>query len=84
MLTFFMAGPDMVRWELVALGPHGNGPYRLIIHHAHGSIVEYFPDVAQALLREGELEALLVSARSLVESDVTWSSVDLQDDASTR
>jgi hypothetical protein len=81
MLTFFMAGPDLVRWELVALGAHGNGPFRLVIHHAQGSIVEYFPDVAQALAREGELEALLVAARSLADADVTWSAIDLQADA---
>ena|SRR5438067_10475392 len=81
MLTFFMAGPDLVRWELVALGSHGNGPFRLIIHHAQGSIVEYFPDVAQALTREGELEELLVAARSLSDADVTWSAIDLQADA---
>ena len=81
MLTFFMAGPDLVRWELVALGPHGNGPFRLVIHHAQGSIVEYFPDVAEALMRQGELEELLVAARSLADGDVTWSAIDLQADA---
>jgi hypothetical protein len=81
MLTFFMAGPDLVRWELVALGAHGNGPFRLVIHHAQGSIVEYFPDVAQALMREGELESLLVAARSLSDTNVTWSAIDLQADA---
>jgi hypothetical protein len=77
MLTYFMAGPDLVRWELVALGPNGNGPFRLFIHHAHGSIVEYFANVSDALLRQGELEALLIAARSLLESNVTWDAVDI-------
>ena len=57
-----MAGPDLVRWELTALGH--TKKYRLTIHHAHGSIVEYFDDVTAALLRQGELEELLVAARS--------------------
>jgi len=62
MLSFFMAGPDRVAWELAAVRP--NGPYRLTIHHAQGSIVEYFDDVTAALLREGELEELLIAARA--------------------
>ena len=57
-----MAGPDRVAWELAAVRP--NGPYRLTIHHAQGSIVEYFDDVTAALLREGELEELPVAARA--------------------
>jgi len=64
MLNFFMAGPDMVRWELTALGP--SGPYRLLILHAHGSIVEYFDDVTAALVRQHELEDLLTAARTMV------------------
>ena len=62
MLSFFMAGPDRVGWELTAVRP--DGPYRLTIHHALGSIVEYFDDVTAALLREGELEELLLAARA--------------------
>ena len=61
MLNFFMAGPDLVRSELTALGP--NGPYRLIIRHGQGSIVEYFLSSTAALLREAELERLLMGAR---------------------
>jgi len=61
MLNFFMAGPDLVRSELTALGP--NGPYRLIIRHGQGSIVEYFLSSTAALLREAELERLLMCAR---------------------
>lgn len=57
-----MAGPDLVTWDLTALGR--NGPYRLAMHHANGSIIEYFDNVTTALLREGELEDLLVAARA--------------------
>jgi hypothetical protein len=63
-MDYFAAGPDMVRWERVALGPEGLGPCRLIIHHAAGSVTEDFPDLTAALLREGELEELLIAARS--------------------
>jgi hypothetical protein len=62
MANCFMAGPDFVRWELTALGH--DGPYRLSIHHSRGSIVEYFADVPQALVREEQLEALLIAART--------------------
>jgi hypothetical protein len=34
------------------------------VHHAAGRIVEYFHDVTAALARQGELEALLIAARS--------------------
>ena len=72
MLNVFMAGPDLVRWDLTALGR--NGPYRLAIHHANGSIVEYFNNVTAALLREGELEDLLTAARASAGAgpDVSW------------
>ena len=71
-----MAGPDLVGWELTAVGP--NGPYRLAIHHAQGSIVEYFDDVTAALLRQGELEELLVAARGDggASSDSNWVNVE--------
>jgi hypothetical protein len=62
MANCFMAGPDLVRWELIALGQ--DGPYRLAIHHAGGSIVEYFGDVSKALVREEQLEGLLIAART--------------------
>ena len=61
MMNCFMAGPDVVSWHLRALGRAG--PYRLVVHHAHGAIVEYFADVTAALLRQGELEDLLIEAR---------------------
>jgi len=60
-INFFMAGPEMVRWELTAV--ESNGPFRLTVHHAHGVIVEYFETSAAALMREQELEDLLIAAR---------------------
>ena len=51
----------MVRWELTAV--ESNGPFRLTVHHAHGVIVEYFDTSAAALMREQELEDLLIAAR---------------------
>jgi hypothetical protein len=72
LLNVFMAGPDRVRWELKALGAHGNGPYSLVIRHSAGVIVEYFDDVTKALMREGELEALLVAARGSSPADFGW------------
>lgn len=56
-----MAGPEMVRWELTAVDSHG--PYRLTIRHAHGVIIEYFETSSAALMRERELEDLLIAAR---------------------
>lgn len=83
LLNVFMAGPDRVRWELVALGPHGNGPFRLVIHHSSGLIVEYFDEVKEALAREGELEALLIAARSVAPSDLAWRSIEAQPQLAT-
>jgi hypothetical protein len=60
--SFFMAGPDFVHWQLTAV-EHA-GPFRLSMHHAQGVIVEYFKDSTAALLREHELETLLVAART--------------------
>ena len=79
MLSFFMAGPDLVRWELTG----NTRPYRLTIHHAQGSIVEYFDDVTAALLRQGQLEDLLVAARSggLSAPDAKWVEVPLKERA---
>jgi hypothetical protein len=59
-LSFFMAGPDMVRWDLTV---ESNGPFRLTVRHARGVIVEYFNTSAAALLRQQELEDLLIAAR---------------------
>ena len=62
-----MAGPDLVSWDLTALGPQGDGPFRLVVHHAAGSISEHFDTVTGALIRQGQLEALLVAARGAAE-----------------
>ena len=62
MLNFFMAGPELVWWDLVALGPGGTSPHRLVIHHSAGAITEYFDDATRALIRQGELEELLATA----------------------
>ena len=76
MLNDFLAGPDLVWWKLSALGPHGNGPFRLTIHHASGSLVEYFQDVTSAILRQGELEMLLLAARATAQGVPSWSVQD--------
>lgn len=65
-LSFFMAGPEMVRWELTAVDY--DGPYRLTVRHAHGVIVEYFNTSAAALMRQQELEDLLIAARGSISS----------------
>ena len=61
MANVFMAGQELVRWDLTACG--ANGPYRLTIRHGHGTIVEYFHTVTDALEREAKLEELLIAAR---------------------
>ena len=60
MLNFFMAGPEMVHWSLTAV--EADGPFRLALHHSHGVIVEYFNSPSSALLRQAELEDLLIAA----------------------
>jgi hypothetical protein len=57
----FMAGAEMVRWELTAVA--ANGPFRLTVHHSQGTITEYFEQSAAALAREQEIEGLLIAAR---------------------
>ena len=64
MSNFFMAGSERVSWELIALGSNGNGPFKLVIHHATGRITEYFDDAAQALRRQIDLKGFLVTART--------------------
>jgi CheY-like chemotaxis protein len=68
-LNFFMAGPDLVRWDLTALGPQGQAPFRLVVHHATGRITEHFDTVTGALIRQGELEKLLMAARGAAASE---------------
>ncbi|HEV3142190.1 MAG TPA: hypothetical protein VGY57_16805 [Vicinamibacterales bacterium] len=62
MSNFFMAGQDVVRWDVAAVDP--NGPFRLTIHHPAGTIVEYYPTATAALVREQAIESLLTTART--------------------
>jgi CheY-like chemotaxis protein len=48
---------------LTALGPQGDGPFELVVHHSAGRITERFESVSGALIRQAELEKLLVAAR---------------------
>jgi hypothetical protein len=64
-LSFFMAGPDMVRCELTV---ESDGPFCLTVRHAQGVIVEYFHTSAAALLRQQELQDLLMAARGAVSA----------------
>ena len=57
-MNMFSAGRHLIHWEVTAVKP--DGPYRLVMHHARGAIVEYFPDMSAAMSRKAELEALLV------------------------
>ena len=61
MVNFFMAGAEMVRWEISAVGSDG---CRLMVTHANGTIVEYFSTSSQALDREREIESLFSRSRA--------------------
>jgi hypothetical protein len=65
MLNVFSAGQALVRWEVTAIGT--DGPYRLGVYHARGTIVEYFRSVPAALQRERELEDLFTGGRAIYE-----------------
>lgn len=65
MQNFFLAGQELVRWDLEVLKAQGTRPLRLTVHHAMGSIVEYFDSTQAALEREQELEQLLIAARGM-------------------
>lgn len=54
--------PALLRWEVTALGTGGKGPYALVVHHARGTIVEYFTTTPHALTRAAELDELLTDA----------------------
>ena len=58
--SFFVAGSDLISWEIVTLGDAG--PLRLTVVHPRGTIVEYFTTTAAALTREQEIEALFLAA----------------------
>lgn len=75
MLTLFMADPDAVQVKISPVGYHGCGPYRLVIAHAEGEFVEYFTDVTEALLRQGEIDDLVTTARWLADAEWTGGSL---------
>jgi hypothetical protein len=60
MTNFFLAGSELVRWEIVTLG--SAGPYKLSVMHPKGTIVEYFTTTDAAIKREQELEALFLAS----------------------
>ncbi len=62
-VNFFMAGTQVVRWELSTMP--GGGIYRLAMFHPGGRIIEYFTSTTEALDREQELEAMFLNARSV-------------------
>ena len=62
-MNFFLAGLDLIRWNVEVVDPTRGGHVRLTMHHGSGSIVEYFPSTDTALCREQELEGLLIAAR---------------------
>ena len=64
MVNFFMAGSDVVRWEINSLG---DDICRLTVMHVNGRIVEYFRTAAQALERQREIEALFLGSRGTAE-----------------
>jgi len=66
--NFFMAGTDLVSWEIVTLA--NGGPYKLSVVHARGTIVEYFTTTAAAMKREQEIEALFLAAASSLPTTV--------------
>ena len=35
-------------WDLVACGPAGSGPFRLVLYYPHSTIIEYFQDIDSA------------------------------------
>jgi DICT domain-containing protein len=63
MHNFFLAGRELVQWNIEVLQANGARPLRLTVRHAQGSIVEYFESTHAALEREHELEQLLIAAR---------------------
>ena len=60
MVNFFMAGSDVVRWEVTSLG---DDVCRLTVTHPNGTIVEYFRMAARALERQKEIETLFLASR---------------------
>lgn len=63
MSNFFLAGSELVHWDLEIVARVGPYNLRLTVRHAQGAIVEYFSSTQAALRREQELENLLIAAR---------------------
>ena len=62
--NFFLAGNELVRWELALVKAGAGGDrLRLTVNHSAGDIVEYFTSTQAALEREQEIEHLLIAAR---------------------
>jgi hypothetical protein len=62
MQNYFIAGNEIVHWDLEIIGAK-NRHLKLTVRHGQGSIVEYFNSAEAALRRERELEDLLIAAR---------------------
>ena len=71
MLTTSTPQSRRARWDLVACGPEGEGPFRLAIYYAHALTIEYFPDMATAFRAIEDAEKAPVCAvvpdRQLIE-----------------
>lgn len=50
------AQPRRNAWDLTACGPNGDGPFRLELYFPHGSITEYFNDMATAFRAIEDME----------------------------
>ena len=64
MPNFFAAGSELVQWDLEVVETNSSYGLRLTVRHAQGEIVEYFRTTQAALIREQELENLLIAART--------------------
>jgi len=69
MVHFFTVGPHQIRCELHAMTP--TGPYRLAVHHPGGPLIEYFDNAIAALVRQGEIEEVLLAERAQTDHGIT-------------
>jgi hypothetical protein len=58
--------PRRAPWDLIACGPEGDGPFRLVLYYPHGSITEYFPDVETAFRAIETAEQSSVTGETLM------------------
>lgn len=47
------------------------GPYRLAVHHPSGPLIEYYDTAIAALVRQGEIEEVLLAERAQADRGVT-------------